>query len=223
MRLDPMVEWQRLSKHYRSLGDDELRELVADSSDLTETARQVLNDEMKRRGLKQQVAQTAAAHSTGTIYEGGRDGDTDFYPAEPARGEDDEGLSDGSVEYTWKTPLCECDTEEQVQELIETLRRAGIDAWVRRQRGRASLLSVAADQLDQARAIAAQPIPAEIVDEVRRDSDEGPQDFAMPSCPKCGASDPFLAGVNPVNRWRCGACGEEWVEADSESPAASGR
>ncbi len=213
------LERQRLSKHYQFLGDDELRGLAADSSDLTETARQVLNDEMKRRGLKQETTQIAAAHRTGTVYDDGGDRDTDFCPAEPD--EDDEDRSDGPVEYTWKTPLCECDTEEQVQELIETLRRAGIDAWVMRQRGRASLLSVAADQLDQARVIAAQPIPAEIVDEVRRDAAEAPQDFAMPSCPKCGASDPFLAGVDPVNRWRCGACGEEWVEADSESPAAN--
>ncbi|HLL78423.1 MAG TPA: hypothetical protein VKT25_02925 [Ktedonobacteraceae bacterium] len=220
MRLDPLMEWQRLSKHYQSLGDDELRELAADGSDLTETARQVLNDEMKRRGLKQEVTQIAA-HSAPAVYDERRNWDDVYIP--PPRRNDDEGRSDGPVEYTWKTPLCECDTEEQVRELTEALRRVGIDSWVRGQRGRSSLLSVAADQLDQARAIAAQPIPAEIVDEVRRDADAGPQDFAMPSCPKCGASDPFLAGVNPVNHWRCGACGEEWVEDDSELPIAGER
>jgi hypothetical protein len=51
MQTDPALEWRRLAEHYREIGDDELRELAADFSDLTETAQQVLAQEMRSRGL----------------------------------------------------------------------------------------------------------------------------------------------------------------------------
>jgi hypothetical protein len=51
MQSNPIDEWQRLTAHYRELGDDELRELAADFNDLTETAQQVLRTEMRSRGL----------------------------------------------------------------------------------------------------------------------------------------------------------------------------
>lgn len=222
MRQDPAVEWQRLSEHYQSLNDEELRELALDTADLTATAQQVLRDEMKRRGLREESApamltQSAVAHDEGSYW------DHDFYRAPPARGDDDEQITDGAVEFTWKTPLCECNTEEQVQELGEALRSAGIESWVERRRGRDTRISVAADQLEQARVIASQPIPAEIVAEVKKNAEDGPADFEMPTCPKCGASDPLLVGVNPVNQWRCGACGEAWADRETAEPAGSGR
>ena len=76
---------------------------------------------------------------------------------------------------------------------------------------------VAADQLEQARAIAAQPIPQEIIEESKTEVPE----FELPVCPKCGAADPVLEGVDPVNTWRCEACGYEWTEpaADVEKTA----
>ncbi len=50
---DPATEWRRLTQHYKSLSDEELRELGSDPSDLTEVAQQVLRDEMKQRGLSE--------------------------------------------------------------------------------------------------------------------------------------------------------------------------
>ncbi len=38
MQADPMLEWQRLSEHYRKMNNDELRQLAADFVDLTNTA-----------------------------------------------------------------------------------------------------------------------------------------------------------------------------------------
>ena len=68
---------------------------------------------------------------------------------------------------------------------------------------------VAADQLDQAREIAARPIPKEIVEQSKMQTPE----FEPPVCPNCGAGDPVLESVDPVNSWRCEACGKEWSES----------
>jgi len=67
---------------------------------------------------------------------------------------------------------------------------------------------VVADQLDQAHAVAARPIPAEIVEGSKIKEPE----FEPPRCPKCGAEDPVLEGVDPANNWSCGLCGARWNE-----------
>jgi hypothetical protein len=132
---------------------------------------------------------------------------------------------DGPVEYTWKTLLCECDTAQEASELSESLRQAGIESWIEGPKpsaysAYASLdlinprVLVAADQLEQARAIAARPIPPEIVEESEAEVPE----FVPPSCPKCGAGDPVLETVDPANSWKCEQCGERWTEA---APAAT--
>ena len=51
MQADPITEWQRLNELYREMGDGELEELDAGKADLTDVAKQVLRDEMKKRGL----------------------------------------------------------------------------------------------------------------------------------------------------------------------------
>ena len=140
----------------------------------------------------------------------------------------------GPHDYTWKTLLCKCDTSEAARQVQEVLRRVGIDSWIDRPQdyspnharlvGLPSLeligmagprVLVAADQLDQARAIAAQPIPPEIVAE----SEAKVPDFEAPSCPNCGAADPILMGVDPANSWKCEQCGRQWT--DSAPPDAS--
>ncbi len=105
------------------------------------------------------------------------------FPMRPTARDDD-----GPHEYTWKTVLCDCDTNEQAQELSAALQQAGIESWVQQAREfgrRYARVLVAADQLDQARAIAAQPIPQEIVEESKRKSR-----VRVPKCPKCGAERP---------------------------------
>jgi hypothetical protein len=135
-------------------------------------------------------------------------------------GADDNGTRD----YTWKTVLCDCDTNKQAQELSAALRQAGIESWVQQAREfgrRYPRVLVAADQLDQARVIAARPIPPEIVEESEAEAPE----FVPPSCPKCGASDPVLEAVDPANSWKCEQCGERWTESASaraEQPPKAG-
>jgi hypothetical protein len=137
---------------------------------------------------------------------------------------------DGSHEYTWKTVLCECDTSGEAWQLSEALKQAGIGSWTENpatySRYAGLGLSyprvlVAADQLEQARVIAAHPIPPEIVEESETEVPE----FVPPSCPKCGASDPVLEAVDPANSWKCEQCGERWTESASaaaEQPPKAG-
>jgi len=245
MQSNPIDEWQRLTAHYRELSDDELRELAADFNDLTETAQQVLRTEMRSRGLGDpetasdaQLASNAPPETTASWIAAGAAYETsapihdptvnalgflgrppELVPDTPDAVSED----DGPVDYTWKTPLCECDTSQQASELSEALKQAGIESWIENPATRSRYTGlglsyprvlVAADQLEQARAIAARPIPPEIVEE----SETEVPDFVPPSCPKCGASDPLLEAADPANSWKCEQCGERWTE--SASPPA---
>lgn len=244
MQIDPVEEWQRLTAEYREKYDGELLELARDYADLTQPAQQVLSSEMRSRGLgdpanpspgaAQRAPETSFSvrPATDSIEESAGDALSEqpsgvfgfgstmprLVPDTPDA--DDKG--DGPHEYTWKTPLCECETSEQAQQLVEALRKAGIDGWVddAGSGSRYSMSSldyprvlVAADQLEQARTIAAQPIPQEIIDE---EKEEVP-DFVEPKCPKCGSDDVVLEGVDPTNTWRCEQCDAQW----SESPPAT--
>ncbi len=232
MQANPIDEWQRLTAHYRELSDDELRDLAADFNDLTDTARQALRSEMRSRGLgdvqaPEPTATTNAPHlntpsTSATVrvepepgpeypgfYAGYFGRMPELVPDAPASEEDQ-----GPRDYTWKTVLCDCETSEQAQELSAALQQAGIESWVQQSSefGRRNpRVLVAADQLDQARAIADCPIPAEIVAE----SQTKVPDFTPPSCPKCGTPDPVLEGVDPVNSWKCEECGHEWTDPAS--------
>lgn len=153
-------------------------------------------------------------------------------PALVSEAPDTAGEEDGPVEYTWKTLLCECDTSQEASELSDALKQAGIESWIEGPKPGAysayasfelsnPRVLVAADQLEQARAMAARPIPPEIVEEAETDVPE----FVPPSCPKCGASDPVLEAVDPANSWKCEQCGERWTEsasAEAEQPPKAG-
>jgi DNA-directed RNA polymerase subunit M/transcription elongation factor TFIIS len=143
----------------------------------------------------------------------------------PDNPEEDE---DGAPhDYTWKTPLCVCYTREEAAQLQEALRRASIESWFNFGGYTTSFVPstshsvmagdiqvlVAADQLDQARAIAANPIPPEIVE----DSKQETPDFVEPKCPKCGSDDVVLEAVDPENTWRCEQCDEQWTETLPQS------
>jgi ribosomal protein L37AE/L43A len=240
MQIDPVLEWQRLTAEYREKSEGELLELARDFGDLTETAQQILRSEMRSRGLGDpenpksvtalQSAQTEppqpplalrnapsdSADETALGAFGARA--PELVPDTPDTGDE----ADGPHEYTWKTPLCECDSTEQARQLVDVLRQAGIDSWVEhpgatyrygsRDNAYPRVL-VAADQLDQARLIAAKPIPREIVDEEKEEVPE----FVEPKCPKCGSDDVVLEGVDPANIWRCEQCDEQWTETMPQS------
>jgi hypothetical protein len=220
MQIDPMAEWQRITTVYRSMYDDELINLVADKDDLTEIARQVLDLELKRRGLGD-LSKAGPARPTPEPRRErravllGNQGGAPQLVIDYRATQDTEG---GPPEYTWKTLLCECETMEQARQLSEALELAGIDSWIEDpstsalRRGIELLhprVMVAADQVEQARTVAANPIPQQVVDNSKFVTPE----FEMPQCPHCGAKDPSLEGVDPFNSWRCESCGNQWTES----------
>ncbi|MGB7263904.1 MAG: hypothetical protein WBC92_00215 [Terracidiphilus sp.] len=226
MQADPIQEWQRLTGHYRQMSDEELLELGSDFSSLTETAQQVLRSEMKGRGL----GDPAAPEATPPLYvrperaiariepEPGPEnsafplGGLGVMPRLVPNAPETENEGDGPHEYTWKTALSDCDSNEEAQELSRALKRAGLDSWIQQpmEFGRQyARVLVAADQLDQARVIAAQSLPQGTVEDEKEEVPE----FTAPKCPACGAEDPVLEAVDPANTWRCEQCGREWTES----------
>lgn len=196
-------QWRALTEHYRSMVDEELQELAAAFADLTPAAQQVLRDEMKLRGLGDPQAPGWTANHAA---------------AQTAL---DEPEHQGGVEYTWKTPLCQCATTQEAWQISETLKRAGIECWVDRSSAYTiqaefeeapPRVLVAADQVEEARTVLQQPIPADILEESRLEAPE----YEIPACPRCGAADPLLESVDPVNAWACEACGAEWSDPASE-------
>ncbi len=253
MQADPIFEMQRLAAHYRELGDDELRDLAIDPADLAEAAQQALRTEMQSRRLRLSAsdplvdtpratnapaasnaprAPSAATFAASHDYQVSapiQNQTSSFFARQPQLVPDtpDTGAEpDGPVDYTWKTPLCDCDTSLQARELSEALKQAGIESWIEApgtgsRYASFSLASprvlVAADQLDQARAIAAQPIPRQIIEDAQTEI----PDYQPPTCPKCGAPDPILEGVDPTNSWRCEQCGQRWQDPASPDPSAT--
>lgn len=215
-------ERRRLNEVYAQKYDRELLELAADSADLTELAREVLREEMNKRRLVDPEAATRlivpprsdanAAGSGAAVH-----WEPIFHRFEPLP---DQALDDLPHEYTWKVSLCECETREQAAQLGEALRRAQIDCWIETPPNASRYGSldmsgyrvrVAADQLEQAQAIAAQPIAQDIVSEITEPSQEATE-FSIPKCPRCGAEEPVLMGADQTNSWRCEECGHEWTD-----------
>jgi hypothetical protein len=207
MQIDPVTQWTRLTEHYAQMSDQELYELHDQRESLTETAQQVLRDEMRKRRLPED--EPAASVPPALPIQ-----PTDFFAEEAENQEESEAGDDRPREFTWKTLLCECDEPAEAWQIHEVLRLAGIESWIEGPRSSRSLdpssprVVVAADQFDQALEIARRPIPPEIVELSRMEPDE----FETPVCPSCGADDPVLVGVDPVNAWECEACGKEWSD-----------
>lgn len=193
-------EQQRLAEAYRDKWDDELRVLAESYNDLTEPAQRALRDEMIRRSLGDPLAPAAPP---------------ELAPSEPPPAEG------APHDYTWKTPLCDCESMQHARLFIEVLRRAGIESWIEGA-GRYTWessgprLLVAADQLEQARAVLAQPIPEDVLEQAAEL--DAPAPFTPPVCPACGATDPVLIAVDPVNQWQCESCGHEWSDATPAGP-----
>jgi hypothetical protein len=228
MQQDPMEEWRSLTALYGEMGDLEIREFAAQINDLVPTAQQILRDELKKRGISEkptpQSPLPSGDDSSLIHWDGGSDSDLDPENNNP---------EDAARAYTWKTGLCRCASTDEAAQRCEMLSRAGIETWVQQPASRFTIpwvdelgaggdiqINVAADQLDQARAVIAQPIPQDIIDELRHE--QAAAEYEIPVCPKCKAEDPTLESVEPSNNWLCESCGYTWSDPipDSNSPQA---
>ncbi len=215
MQVDPMETWRRLTTHYAGMSEGELLNLAADYHHLTDMARQVLRDEMRKRGLSD--PRSYAADQPGAA---GVDWNSGSGPL-AANGAAHHHRTGG---FVWKNMLCACSNREEAWQITEVLRRVGIESWIdgapsyytplpeMDMSGRRLRVLVASDQLDAALAILAQPIPQDIVEQSRAEQVE----YQPPVCPACGAPDPLLEGVAPANSWKCDICGRQWSEAAGE-------
>jgi hypothetical protein len=194
-------EWQRLARLYADKTDDEVLELSAQFADLTETAQQVLRDELSRRRLPQPIpsqlktSRTVLGHSLPTAA----------VPSPESAAAADPSESSLPRGYTWKTLLCECRDQQHAWQISAILRDSAIENWIELPRGDLDLTGprvlVAADQLVDARTVAERPVPQVVVDLSKAQN----EDFTLPRCPQCCAPDPMLLGVDPMNTWRCAA------------------
>jgi hypothetical protein len=223
MQTDPVAEWQRLTEFYRDKTDEALEELAEDFGNLTDTAQQVLTTELRSRGLSLPGSKPNSSTAPQSFRESTFRSDVDpdeFLPNEDA---DAAGGEAAPHEYTWKTLLCECNDGREAWQLAQALKRAGIECWVEPPRGGIVYprVLVPADQLEEARAIAAQPIPQDIVEE-SKDLENEPEEYEPPTCPKCHAEDPVLESADPSNNWLCEACDARWSDPipDSDPPPA---
>lgn len=218
MQDDPFRYWQDLTDNYRQMSDGELLELAAKPEELTDVAQQVLRDEMKLRrlALKKEaplpVPSRTSDFNPSTHHDAVGGPFRDHHAPPPAF--DDSGEDEVPTDYTWKTLLCDCESNSHAWQLFEVLKRQGIESWVRQVSPastdiRGPQVYVAADQLEQSQAIAAQPIPQDIIEDWNTEIPE----FELPACPLCGSQDgPVLESADPVNAWLCEACGAQWTD-----------
>jgi hypothetical protein len=157
-----------------------LIDLAEDLGNLTDVAHQVLRDEMKKRKLTEPGGKTAVPPDNRPVF-GGWNRAAEKRVSDPGALFND---SEGPVDYTWKTLLCDCVTSEQVLQVFELLGPAGIEAWSSGPSSyfgsQTARILVAADQLEKAKQIIARPIPQDIADRSR----EKVEDFEPPTCPK---------------------------------------
>jgi hypothetical protein len=221
MQIDPVAEWQRLSENYRQMSNPELIELRMQRDQLTEIAQQALDAEFQNRKL---TLTPPAARSA--VFRSAVDPDRiNTFETQKDSSEEDSLVDDDARDFTWKVDLCECADSNEASQLSQALTEAGIDNWIRRPAsdgvyGSAFSLSgpriqVAADQLEEAIAVAKRPIPKEIAEASQSET----PDFETPRCPGCGAEDPTLENAEPVNQWFCESCGRQWSDPAEEASA----
>jgi hypothetical protein len=220
---DPRAEQDRVrfAQHYATLSDDDLLDLAEEIGSLTAGAQLALGQELEKRDLGSMHATTEAQDEE----------ETDALSRAEQRmaarkdGFEEETESGGPRDYTWKVELGEYDTRAEASQRMEMLRRAGIESWFVNAAAYFAdpyaqpatyRISVAADQLEEAQHIVAQPVPAEIVEQSTTPAPE----YEMPRCPRCSAADPVLIDTEPSNKWLCESCGNEWAEPISADAQA---
>ena len=187
------AQYQELVTLYGSYGDDELIGLGRGMTDLTEMAQEVLKSELARRGLK-----LASATELGK-----------------SRVLTDEDLEDMRT-YAEQAPA-ECifdfENDRAASAAYYALTGEGIEAIVVSPSGAKSdnhgpRVVVTPKDAERAAAILSQPS----ADELKAETEETPEEFALPRCPACRGEETLLESVDPVNQWRCDDCGHTWLE-----------
>lgn len=199
MTMADAAQYRELVALYGTYGDRELIELGRGIVDLTEMAQQALQGELTRRGLKLEEASDP----------------------EPARGLTEEELARLRAYAALAPPECvfEFAEEQGASAAYYALVEEGIEAVALGAEGsgvgeRGPRVVVGPEDAVRAEAILSRPLAKRFRKE---EEEEGPADFELPECPKCGGGETLLETVDPLNHWRCDDCGHSWVEGEMGS------
>lgn len=206
MQTDPVEEWRRLTTLYSEMGDVEIQELAEQIKDLTPNAQGILRDELKKRGMSEVLEPKVAGVRI---------------PRNIAFDDADQQMMNTSVEadYSWYVTAFETENREEAYQFAEILRRAGIDRSVRGGPSEMYRIEVAADQVDEAKSILEQPIPQDVVEQVKAEIAQ--PEYKLPLCPKCRGEEIVLESVEPSNHWMCESCGYTWSDPVGDASASA--
>ncbi len=187
------AQYQELLALYGSYSDDELIGLGRGMADLTEMAQECLKGELARRGLKIAPARERVE----------------------ARVLTDDDLRDMRTYAELAPAECIFDFEDEraASAAYYALTGEGIEAIVVSPSGtkfdnRGPRVVVTPKDAERAATILSQPS----ADALKAETEETPEEFALPRCPACGGEETLLESVDPVNQWRCDNCGHTWLE-----------
>ena len=205
--LDPEDERRRITELYAHMADGELEGIVADSAELTDVARQALEDEIARRGgLKTDAPDTESVRERDPVES------SDLVSIRQLRDLHEALLAKGVLDSAGIECFLVDDNIVRMDWFISNL-VGGVKLCVKQEDAEAAL-----DLLEE-------PIPEEF--EV-----EGVGKYEQPRCPKCQSLDIAFEELNqsvayisayvfvpiPLHRkgWVCHTCGQEWQEGEEK-------
>jgi hypothetical protein len=215
---EPQDERQRLASLYAGLTEGELLKLAAEQDELSDTAYDVLFDEIERRGLSESLPPTAPSKPEFRAEQ------RNLVMIKRFRDLNEAFLAKGMLE----SAAIPCFLRDDNMVRMD---------WLQSNFFGGAKLMVDAENAEAALEILNQPQPQNF--EV---PDVG--EFEQPACPRCGSRNITYQELNkelafasvwlvPIpfrkNAWKCEACGAEWREepdepedsADTENPETS--
>jgi hypothetical protein len=191
-------EYQQLVKHYAAMYDEELLQLAADFDDLTDVAKAALSDELKHRKLSMPAPAASPEAQLETAGEALQPAavvarDLDIAPNGDALLKGFSSSEEASICY-WALEIAGIRSRLITNQMLTV----------------GPQLQIAAQDLERAQKVLAQPISAEVMEQYESAKETG--DFQSPNCPVCGTPDPLLESADPVNEWFCESCGHQWKD-----------
>ena len=200
----PEQEQRRLSELYGHMTEGELREIAGDAVDLTDMARQLLIEEIGKRGLDIRLAEAEAV----SIFEA-----RDMVTLRQFRDLPEALLAKGVLNSAGIECVLVDDNMVRMDWFISNL-LGGIR------------LQVTRDDVEEAATVLSAPIPEGF-------DIEGLERYQQPQCPRCGSFDiAHHSGLDkrfallglwfaipipvPRNEWTCQTCGSVWRDSQVE-------
>jgi DNA-directed RNA polymerase subunit M/transcription elongation factor TFIIS len=204
--LDPAAEWRRLEELYRDKSDDELEVIAGDAYELTDIARQILEREIRSRGLQVSLGQAPAS-----------------LEPEPESNEDGEEFDPAEFDLVATQRVWDREEARKIKQIYDD---AGIPSYfgpdlvedVDQYKGNYEQgVEFRVREIDHQRSMAA--IADAFHDETGEPGDE-PESVCR--CPKCRSTEIVFEELEKESpdqpdylskfRWSCDACGHQWID-----------